>query len=88
MELFSADIFKKSIWFDFVSFHVSEEFFNQLLNIFDKDINLFYPNSSVDINKGKVSTRSDTNTNTNFVIDCQPGINTPNEIFQALGGRM
>ena len=26
----------EGIWFDFVSFHVSEEFFNQLLNIFDK----------------------------------------------------
>lgn len=88
LEIISTDIFKKSIWFDFVSFHVSEEFFNQLLNIFDKDINLFYPNSSFDINKEKVSTRCDTNNNTstNFVIDCQPGINTPNENLSSVRG--
>ena len=88
LEFLSTELFKKTIWFDFINFHTSEDFFNSLLNIFEKDINLFYPNFKIDVNKKKVSKRSDliNNKKSNFVIDCQPGINTPNTNYSSVRG--
>ena len=62
--------------------------FNSLLNLFEKDINLFYPNFKIDVNKKRVFKRSDliNNKKSNFVIDCQPGINTPNTNYSSVRG--
>ena len=35
--------FKKSVWFDFIKYHNSKEFFEQLVNIFEKDLIKIYP---------------------------------------------
>ena len=88
LEFLSTELFKKTIWFDFINFHTSEDFFNSLLNLFEKDINLFYPNFKIDVNKKKVSKRNDliNNKKSNFVIDCQPGINTPNTNYSSVRG--
>ena len=75
--------FKKSIWFDFVNYHNSREFFDQIINIFDEDILKIYPKVKIIYNEKKVednflSFRSkDNNERYEFVSDCQPGINTP-----------
>jgi hypothetical protein len=79
-DFFKLEIFKKSIWYDFMSYHTSKEFFLDLLNIFSKDIKKYYPKFNLDLNnKNLLGIRSDFNSNFNkqYVIDCQPGINTP-----------
>ncbi len=79
----NEDNFKKSIWFDFVSYHNSNEFFDQIINIFDEDILKIYPKVKNIYNEKKfkdnfLSFRSkDNNEKYEFVSDCQPGINTP-----------
>ena len=75
--------FKKSIWYDFIKYHNSIEFFEQLINIFDKDLVKIYPSVKKIFNEKKnnkffLSYRSvNNNDNYEFVSDCQPGINTP-----------
>ena len=79
-DFFKLEIFRKSIWYDFISYHTSKEFFLELLSIFSKDIKKYYPKFNLDIhNKNLLGIRSDFNSNLNkqYVIDCQPGINTP-----------
>ena len=74
--------FKKSIWYDFIKYHNSLEFFEQLMNIFDKDLIKIYPSVKKIFNEKKndkyfLSYRSANNNNSyEFVSDCQPGINT------------
>lgn len=73
-------IFRKSIWYDFITYHTSKEFFLELLNIFSTDIKRYYREFNLDTyNKNLLGIRSDSNSNLNkeYVIDCQPGINTP-----------
>lgn len=87
--ILSNEIFKKSIWYDFVNFHTSLEFYEDLLNIFNKDIKKIYPSLKPDINKKLLSIRHDNvnnNKKTNFVIDCQPGINTPTTTISSVRG--
>jgi len=78
----NEDDFKKSIWYDFIQYHNSIEFFEQLINIFDKDLIKIYPSIKKIFNEKKndkffLSYRSlDNNNNYEFVSDCQPGINT------------
>ena len=75
--------FSKSIWFDFIKYHNSKEFFEQLVDIFEKDLIKIYPSIMKLFNKKKnnkhfLSYRSkENNNNFEFVSDCQPGINTP-----------
>lgn len=76
------DKFKKTIWYDFVKYHTSKEFLNNLVEIFYDDLNVYYPrilsslkNHNNDENFLKI--RDKVNNNHKFVIDCQPGINTP-----------
>lgn len=76
------DFFKKTIWYDFVKFHTSKEFLKNLIMIFEKDLKNFYPeifnafnNFYNDENYLKI--RDNDNKDHRFVIDCQPGINTP-----------
>jgi len=74
--------YKKSIWYDFIKYHNSLEFFEQLLNIFDKDLIKIYPSVKKIFDEKKnndffLSYRSKNNNNKyEFVSDCQPGINT------------
>lgn len=87
--ILSEEIFKKSIWYDFVSFHTSLEFYEELLNIFDADIKKMYPSLKPDTKKKLLSVRDenvDNNKKTNFVIDCQPGINTPTTKISSVRG--
>tara|TARA_Y100000816_G_C26106290_1_gene588068 strand:+ start:3040 stop:3888 length:849 start_codon:yes stop_codon:yes gene_type:complete len=74
--------FKKSIWYDFIKYHNSIDFFEQLINIFDKDLIKIYPFVKKIFHEKKkdeffLSYRSVNNNNKyEFVSDCQPGINT------------
>jgi hypothetical protein len=45
-EFFESNIFKNSIWFDFVKYHTSIEFFDKIIDIFYKDIIKIYPNTA------------------------------------------
>ena len=77
-----TDIFKKSIWFDFIKYHTSKEFINDLVNIFDYDLNIYYPEilsafKNYKKNENYLKIRSKNNSDYKFVVDCQPGINTP-----------
>ena len=77
-----TEIFRKTIWFDFVSYHTSKEFLNDLVNIFYYDLNIYYPEilSAFDNyknDKNYLKIRSKDNSDHKFVIDCQPGMNTP-----------
>lgn len=78
-KILEDSFFKKSIWYDFVKFHTSKEFFQQVMDIFKIDIDLNYSNINIDNSKEILGIRSNKlgNNKSNFVIDCQPGINTP-----------
>jgi len=83
-ELLENNYFKKSIWYDFVKYHTSIEFFKKIVDIFYDDILKIYPKISelldnsffADPNFLNIRKFKETN-NYNFVADCQPGINTP-----------
>ena len=49
----NEDDFKKSIWYDFIQYHNSIEFFEQLINIFDKDLIKIYPSIKKIFNEKK-----------------------------------
>ena len=81
-DFFELNIFKNSIWFDFIKYHTSIEFFDKIIDIFFKDIIKTYPKIEKLFNKLNnnqfLSIRDLNNAKDyNFVIDCQPGINTP-----------
>ena len=82
-EFYKSDIFCKSVWYDFVKFHTSKEFFMQLVEIFRNDMEKIYPDIIDIIDKKKndeyfLDVRNKNNKkNFKFVADCQPGINTP-----------
>ena len=78
-KILEDSFFKKTIWYDFVKFHTSKEFFDQIMNIFEKDIDFNYSSINIDKSKEILGIRSNQleNNKSNFVIDCQPGINTP-----------
>jgi hypothetical protein len=83
-EFFESNLFQNSIWKDFVEFHTSKFFFIELMNIFEKDMEIIYPkinkiikekNNDIDF----LNIRNEDNKKKfQFVADCQPGINTPN----------
>ena len=81
-EFFESNIFKNSIWFDFVKYHTSVEFFDKIMDIFYEDIIKIYPHitklfNKLDNNKFLGIRDLKNSKDYNFVIDCQPGINTP-----------
>ncbi len=78
-KILEDSFFKKTIWYDFVKFHTSKEFFNQIVDIFERDIGFNYSTINIDKSKEILGIRSNElkNNKSNFVIDCQPGINTP-----------
>lgn len=84
--------FKSNIWYDFVSYHTSKEFFNRLIEIFGDQIYKIYPHTKLLIEKNKnkknfLNYRSLENLNKfDFVSDCQPGINTPVEYLSSVRG--
>ena len=80
-DFLKTDIFKKSIWYDFVKYHTSKKFLNDLVNIFNNDLNIYYPKilSAFENYKNEenyLKIRDKNNSSHKFVIDCQPGINT------------
>ena len=90
-EFFESNIFKNSIWFDFVKYHTSIEFFDKIIDIFYKDIINIYPNTAklfnkLDNNKFLGIRDLKNSKDYNFVIDCQPGINTPCTAEKAVRG--
>lgn len=90
-EFFESNIFQNSIWFDFIKYHTSIEFFNKIVDIFYKDIIKIYPNTVKLFNKLDnikfLGIRDLKNSKDyNFVIDCQPGINTPCTAEKAVRG--
>ena len=79
--LLKEEIFKKTIWYDFIKYHTSKKFFLDLIEIFHDDLSDYYPKifSSLKIHQNDenfLKVRSRENHNHKFVIDCQPGINT------------
>ncbi len=83
VEFFESNLFKNSIWYDFISYHSSKEFFLKIVDIFYDDIQKIYPSVMNLINENKnkqnfIGLRNkEKNDNFFFVSDCQPGINTP-----------
>ena len=90
--LSKKNVFKSSIWHDFISYHTSQDFFNNLMEIFGKDIEKIYPKTKLLIeerknNKNFINHRSTSNNNEfEFVADCQPGINTPVQYLSSVRG--
>ncbi len=84
-EIKMQDFYKKSIWFDFINYHTSKVFFNKLIDIFIDDIIKIYPKEEYILknlrdDKNQIGVRENEkfkNKEFNYVIDCQPGINTP-----------
>ena len=88
-DFFKSKVFKKSIWHDFVAHHTSKEFFLELLNIFSVDLKKTYPQFNLDKDEENLlGIRSDPSFNAkkNYVIDCQPGINTPVKTITSVRG--
>ena len=89
-EFFDTNLFKNSIWHDFISYHSSKEFFLELFEIFYIDIEKIYPEIIEIVQNEKdnpnfLSLRDHkTNENYNFVSDCQPGINTPSKFTSSV----
>jgi len=77
-EFFKLKIFNKSMWHDFILYHTSKEFLEKIIDIFYNDLKIYYPNLSFEkkdlANCGLRN--NDNNLKKNFVLDCQPGINT------------
>lgn len=77
--------FKNTLWYDFIIYHTSKNFFLKLCEIFEKDLKKIYPDIYKIILKNKnennfISLRDnlyEKNSIFDFVSDCQPGINTP-----------
>jgi len=77
-EFFKIDLFKKSLWYDFISYHTSLDFLKNIIEVFYEDLNKTYPNVDFNLEELKnCGLRNVSNNKTkNFVLDCQPGINT------------
>jgi len=76
------NIFKESIWYDFIEYHTSLKFLQDLVNIFEKDLKKYYPNIFLSLTNDQnekefLKIRNIEKDKSKFVIDCQPGINTP-----------
>lgn len=76
------NIFKNTIWYDFIKYHTSKKFLLDLVSIFKDDLKNYYPhiyNAFYEFNNDKnfLKIRGRDNDKYKFVIDCQPGINTP-----------
>lgn len=84
-EIIENKLFRNTIWNDFVNYHTSKDFMLTLIEIFSDDLKIIYPKVLNEIYSFKnrenfLYTRSSDihqNIRSNFVIDCQPGINTP-----------
>ena len=77
-EFFKLKIFNKSLWHDFILYHTSEEFLKNIIDIFYDDLITYFPKISFspkDLSNFGLR-NSDNNLKKNFVLDCQPGINT------------
>ena len=71
MQFNNEDLKKMSLdipgWKEFMKYHCSDSFLEELINIFQSDIKRIYPNLIEDLLKNKEK----------CAIKCQPGINTP-----------
>lgn len=79
-----------TIWQEFVEYHTSQEFLNEVLDLFGESIVHHYPNMSHKVlNKdyrAGVRRYSDAPEECDLALDCQPGINTPlTSISKVLG---
>ena len=77
-EFFNSFNFKNTLWYDFISYHTSFDFLQQIVGIFHSDLIKYFPKINFN-NEGlkNCGIRNDANNkNKNFVLDCQPGINT------------
>tara|TARA_X000001036_G_scaffold423546_1_gene447595 strand:+ start:1366 stop:2184 length:819 start_codon:yes stop_codon:yes gene_type:complete len=77
-EFFQIKTFNKSLWHDFILYHTSREFLDKIIDIFYNDLKIYFPNISFEkLDLEKCGLRNDVNNSKkNFVLDCQPGINT------------
>ena len=70
--------FKCSLWNEFIIYHTSSEFLKNIIEIFYDDLLKYFPDISFDNNKIQncgIRNLID-NRKKDFVLDCQPGINT------------
>lgn len=92
-EILGNEYLKSKIWKDFIDYHCSKDFFLNFFKIFEKEIYDFLPDvyKKIQENKDKdsfIEVRGDfhksrkelikKNSNSDFVLDCQPSITTPN----------
>ena len=80
--ILNNEVFKKTIWYDFIKYHTSDEFLNKIIEIFESDLIKYYPSlfkkiTNKNRNQSFLNIRGKDNNKSDFVIDCQPGINTP-----------
>ena len=96
-EIIDNQKLESSIWKDFVEYHTSKEFFLNVFQIFEKQIYKILPDvyKNIEDNKNKdnlTSVRSDfhksrkelvkSNKNSEYVLDCQPSLTTPNLLHE------
>jgi len=92
-EILNNRILESKIWKDFIEYHCSKDFFLNFFKIFEKEIHDFLPDvyKKIEENKNKnsfIEVRGDfhksrnklikKNSKSDFVLDCQPSITTPN----------
>lgn len=87
-EFLNSDIFTNSLWHDFIFYHTSSIFLKNIIEIFYDDLLVYYPKV---IFKGNAlensGVRNDNNNkNKDFVLDCQPGINTKVSMKKSVRG--
>lgn len=64
------------IWRDFVEYHTSQDFYFQILDLFEQDFISFYPHLKDKMRGFKVGRRFD-GSDSDIFLDCQLSINTP-----------
>lgn len=60
------------LWQEFVKYHITQDFFDEVATLFAPAIKKYYPNLKVE----KIGTRF-IDKDADMVMDCQPGINSP-----------
>jgi len=70
-----------NVWLDFIEYHVSNDFYREVLHVFEEPINLYYPWLSQligPLDQARSGVRFDPrNDKYPISLDCQIGINTP-----------
>lgn len=79
--LYEGDVKIPAIWQEFVEYHTSQEFLNEVLDLFGDQMIKYYPKMQEKVStksyRAGIRRHSDDSDKCDIAMDCQPGINTP-----------